>query len=84
MLKVLIEQIEEISGKLDHVNMSLTRVYAKLLPENSAPIKPKGLPNLPHKNEEAFYAFDNFLKNDDNFLVTVCALICIYVKYIKT
>jgi len=54
------------------------------LPEDSAPIKPKDLPNLPLKNEEAFYAFDNFLKNDDNFLATVCALISIYVKFIKT
>ncbi|XP_067211925.1 uncharacterized protein [Linepithema humile] len=71
LLQVLIEQIEEVSGKLDHVNMSLTRVYAKLLPEDPAPIKPKDLPNLPLKNEEAFYAFDNFLKNDDNFLATI-------------
>ncbi|XP_067203888.1 transcriptional regulator ATRX homolog isoform X2 [Linepithema humile] len=53
LLQVLIEQIEEVSGKLDHVNMSLTRVYAKLLPEDPAPIKPKDLPNLPLKNEEA-------------------------------
>jgi len=67
----LIELIEEISGKLDHINMSFIRLYKKLSPEDPTPIKPKGLPQLPLKDEEAFHAFEQFLKNDDNFLTTV-------------
>ncbi|XP_039314423.1 uncharacterized protein LOC105203180 isoform X1 [Solenopsis invicta] len=71
LLKTIIEQIEEINGKFDYVCMSLARVHRKLTPEDSVSIKPKDLPILPLKDEEAFYAFDNFLKNDDNFLSTV-------------
>jgi len=70
MLKVVIEQFEEVNGKLDHVNMSIARVYRKLAPEDESPIKPKGLPALPLKDEEAFYAFEEFLKNDENFIYT--------------
>lgn len=74
LLKVVIEQNEKIKGKLDQVNTSLVRVYKKLDPEDPAPIKPKGLPDLPLKDEQAFYEFEQFLKND-NFLFTIDYLI---------
>lgn len=73
-MKVVIEQNEKIKGKLDQVNTSLVRVYKKLDPEDPAPIKPKGLPDLPLKDEQAFYEFEQFLKND-NFLFTIDYLI---------
>lgn len=62
--------------------MSLARVHRKLTPEDSVSIKPKDLPILPLKDEEAFYAFDNFLKNDDNFLSTVCSVIYFITVFI--
>lgn len=71
----MVEQMEEMSGKLDHICMLLARVCRKLASEDSTPIKPKDLPTLPLKNEEAFYAFNEFLKNVENFLSNVCSVI---------
>lgn len=67
--------MEKVSGKLDNISMSLERVCRKLIPEDPTPIKPKDLPFLPLKDEDAFYAFSKFLENDENFLSTVCSVI---------
>jgi len=71
LLKVIIQLKEEITETLDHVNMSLLKVYRKLDLKDPAFIKPIGLSALPLKDEEAFREFEEFLKIDDNFFLTV-------------
>jgi len=82
-VRALCMSVEELHQKVDVLSLNFQKIMAHIAPQETAIMRPEGMPSLPLKGEEDFDQFEKYLKDEVSFNQTVRKFCFIFLNLVR-